>query len=80
VRGAGSGRSAAVTVEVARPAHLRLLLDDVPGFEDTYGLRVAPAYLEFDDALANLLAALDKGMPARWWTHLFVHAADRALT
>lgn len=79
MRGVHSGRSPAVTVEVATPAHLRLLLDDVPGFESAYGLRVVPGYLEFDGALASCLAALEDGMPARWWTHLFIHAADRAL-
>jgi RimJ/RimL family protein N-acetyltransferase len=73
------GRGAAVTVEVATPEHLRLLLDDVPGFENAYDLRVVPGYLEFDGALANALAALEGGMPAQWSTHLFVHAADRAL-
>ena len=71
--------SAAVTVEAATPEHLRLLLDDVPGFESAYDLRVAPGYLEFDGALAHSLAALENGVPARWWTHLFVHPADRAL-
>lgn len=38
-----------------------------------------PGYLEFDGALASSLDALEAGMPAQWWTHLFVHAADRAL-
>ena len=73
------GRGAEVEVEVATPEHLRLLLDDVPGFESAFGLRVAPGYMEFDGALANALAALESGMPAQWATHLFVHAADRAL-
>lgn len=79
MRAVGSERGAAVTIEAATPAHLRLLLSDVPGFESSYALRVAPGYLEFDGALASSLAALEDGMPARWWTHLFVHAADRAL-
>ena len=79
MRGAGSERGDAVTIEAATPAHLRLLLSDVPGFESTYDLRVAPGYLEFDGALANALASLEGGMPARWSTHLFVHVADRAL-
>ena len=35
-------RSDAVTIEAATPEHLRLLLDDVPGFERAYDLRVAP--------------------------------------
>lgn len=69
----------AVTVEAATAEQLRLLLEDVPGFESAYELRVAPGYLEFDGALAACLTALENGMPARWWTHLFVHAADRAL-
>jgi [ribosomal protein S5]-alanine N-acetyltransferase len=73
------GRGVAVAVEVATPEHLRLLIDDVPGFESSYDLRVVPGYLEFDGALANALAALEDGMPAQWSTHLFVHAADRAL-
>jgi [ribosomal protein S5]-alanine N-acetyltransferase len=72
-------RSDAVTIEAATPEHLRLLLDDVPGFERAYDLRVAPGYMEFDGAIASCLAALEDGMPARWWTHLFVHTADRAL-
>jgi RimJ/RimL family protein N-acetyltransferase len=72
-------RSDAVTIEAATPEHLRLLLDDVPGFERAYDLRVAPGYMEFDGAIASCLAALEDGMPARWWTHLFVHAADRTL-
>ena len=75
----GAEGSAAVTVEAATAEHLRLLLDDVPGFEDSYNLRVAPGYLEFDGALASALEALDAGMPAQWRTHLFVHTADRAL-
>jgi ribosomal-protein-alanine N-acetyltransferase len=79
MHGAHPERLAAVTVEVATPAHLRLLLDDVAGFESAYGLRVVPGYLEFDGALAAALAALEDGMPARWWTHLFIHAGDRAL-
>lgn len=79
MRGADAEPGTDVTVEAATPAHLRLLLDDVPGFESAYDLRVAPGYLEFDDALANSLAALEDGMPARWWTHLFVHTAGRAL-
>jgi len=69
-------RSDAVTIEAATPEHLRLLLDDVPGFERAYDLRVAPAYMEFDGAIASCLAALEDGMPARWWTHLFVHAVQ----
>ena len=72
-------RGDAVTIEVATPEHLRLLLNDVPGFESSYDLRVAPGYLEFDGALDNALAALEDGMPAHWATHLFVHAADRVL-
>ena len=79
MRAVGSERGAAVTIEAATPAQLRLLLSDVPAFESSYDLRVAPGYLEFDGALASSLAALEDGMPARWWTHLFVHAADRTL-
>jgi [ribosomal protein S5]-alanine N-acetyltransferase len=79
MRGAEPDLRDAVTIEVATPAHLRLLLDDVAGFESTYDLRVAADYLTFDGALASALAALEDGMPARWATHLFVHAADRAL-
>jgi [ribosomal protein S5]-alanine N-acetyltransferase len=75
----GAGRGAALTVEAATPAHLRLLLDDVPGFEKSYDLRVVPGYLEFDGALASSLDALEAGVPAQWWTHLFIHTADRAL-
>jgi RimJ/RimL family protein N-acetyltransferase len=79
MRGVDTEPGAAVTVEVATPAHLRLLLGDVPGFESAYGLRVVPGYLEFDGALAHALAALEEGMPPQWATHLFIHAADRAL-
>lgn len=79
MHGVDPHHGAAVTVEAVTPEHLRLLLDDVPGFESAYDLRVAPGYLEFDGALAHSLAALENGVPARWWTHLFVHPADRAL-
>jgi RimJ/RimL family protein N-acetyltransferase len=71
--------STELTVEPATPAQLALLLRDVPGFESAYDLRVVPEYLEFDGALESSLAALEDGMPAQWWTHLFVHTADRAL-
>jgi len=37
-----AGERDALSVEPATAAHLRLLLDDVPGFERTYGLRVVP--------------------------------------
>ena len=59
MRAVGSERGAAVTIEAATPAQLRLLLSDVPAFESSYDLRVAPGYLEFDGALASSLAALE---------------------
>ena len=68
MHGVDPHHGAAVTVEAATPEHLRLLLDDVPGFEIAHDLRVAPGYLEFDGALAHSLAAIENGVPARWWT------------
>ncbi|MDG4832241.1 GNAT family protein [Solwaraspora sp. WMMD1047] len=57
---------------VLRPLTLsegRLLRDDVRGFTSVTGLAVAEGYLDFPGALDRLVAALESGMPPRWWSH-----------
>jgi hypothetical protein len=77
VKVGGGVRSDAVTIEAATPEHLRLLLDDVPGFVRAYDLRVAPGYMEFDRAIAGCLAALEDGRPARWRTRTVPGSTNR---
>lgn len=53
-------------------AEARLLRDDVPGFTAATGLAVAAGYLDFPGALDRLVAALESGIPPRWWSHLVI--------
>ena len=70
---------APIVVTPATGSHLELLAHDETAFANEFGLRVAPGYLEFPEALEHALRTLRAGAPPEWATHLFIHAADRAL-
>jgi RimJ/RimL family protein N-acetyltransferase len=70
---------APIVVTPATESHLELLAHDEAKFANEFGLRVAPGYLEFPEALEQALHSLRAGAPPEWATHLFIHRADAAL-
>ncbi len=61
-------------------AHLEKLLEGGTAFEDSFGYKIIAGYNEFPGAVEFSLEQLRNGVvPAEWWSHLFIHMADRAL-
>ena len=76
-----SGRSTdALVVTPATVAHLAALIDPDRQFERSFGITVAPGYLEFQGALQRSLDQITTGgVDPRWVTHLFIHRDQFAL-
>jgi ribosomal-protein-alanine N-acetyltransferase len=60
-------------------AHVEALIVGPQVFEQAFGLRVIDGYLEFPEALTFTREQLQAGAPPEWWSHLFIHTADKAL-
>lgn len=71
--------SPATRIEAVTREHVEVLLagDDV--FAAKFGMRVAPGYLDFPEALARTRDELSNGMPSEWYSHLIIDADTNTL-
>jgi RimJ/RimL family protein N-acetyltransferase len=67
----GSPR-AGLAVVPATVAHVEALLEGDDVFEERFGWRVVPGYLDFPEALPATRDALLNGTAPEWWSQLFV--------
>jgi [ribosomal protein S5]-alanine N-acetyltransferase len=71
--------SSATRIEAVTLECVEALLAGDAAFTERFGMRVAPGYLDFPEALARTRDELVNGMPSKWYSHLIIDADTNTL-